>query len=54
MSVANTSVNYQFLEYQGTKVNYSFMLEKEACKAEERRVKYLFLESQDKLAEENK
>lgn len=54
MSVANTSVNYQFLEHQDTRVNYSFMLEKEACKKEEDGVKYLFLESQDKLAEENK
>lgn len=48
------NVNYQFLEYQDTRVNYSFMVEKEACKKEENSVKYLFLESQDKLAEENK
>lgn len=39
-----TSVNYQFLEHQDTRVNYSFMLEKEACKKDKSRVKYLFLE----------
>lgn len=47
-----TSVNYQFLEHQDqdTRVNYSFMVEKEACKKEESRVKYLHLE----YSEENK
>lgn len=40
-----TSVNYQFPDIQDTRVNYSFMLEKEACKKEENSVKYLFLES---------
>ena len=44
------NVNYQFLEHQNTKVNYSFMLEKEACKKEENGIKYLFLE----YSEENK
>lgn len=44
------SVNYQFLEHQDTRVNYSFMLEKEACKKEENHVKYLFIE----YSEENK
>lgn len=42
------SVNYQFIEHQDTLVNYSFMVEKEACKAEKNGVKYLFLEFNEK------
>lgn len=48
------SINYKFLEHQDTRVNYSFMPEKEACKnvcnSNVFRVKYLFLE----YSEENK
>lgn len=38
------SVNYKFLEHQDTRVNYSFMQEKEACKQSESRIEYMFLE----------
>lgn len=42
------NVAYKFLEHEDTKgdsrVNYSFMQEKEACKQNESRVEYLFLE----------
>lgn len=37
-------VQYLFLDFQSTSVNYSFMLEKEACKQNESRVNYLHLE----------
>lgn len=40
----NTSVGYKFLEHEDTKVNYSFLQEKEACKQNESRVEYMFLE----------
>lgn len=42
------NVNYMFLEHNDTKINYSSLQEKEACKAEEMRVKYLFLEFSEK------
>lgn len=38
------NVAYKFLEHQDTRVNYSFMQEKEACKQSESRVEYMFLE----------
>lgn len=44
MSNVANKVCYQFLEHQDTRVNYSFMVEKEACKKEENGVKYLHLE----------
>lgn len=38
------NVAYKFLEHTYTRVNYSFMQEKEACKQSESRVEYMFLE----------
>lgn len=38
------NVAYKFLEHTDTRVNYSFMQEKEACKQRSTAVEYMFLE----------
>lgn len=50
-----TKVNYKFLEHEDTNVNYMFLEhfeENSTCFASEPSIKYMFLESQDKLAGE--